>query len=171
MSNRAGWWRRLWTPFFAAAPGRALIRYIAQPIDRVLLPLTRGRFTFSRIVYPTLLLTTIGAKSGQPRETPLIYFRHGERIVLVASNFGGERHPAWYYNLRKHPRATVTLGGHAAPYLAREAAAPERDALWREAVAFYAGYEAYARRAAPRTIPVMVLEPEKKPPRQRGEAG
>lgn len=164
MSNRASWWQRLWAPFFAAAPGRAVIRYVAQPVDRVLLPLTRGRFTLSRVVYPTLLLTTLGAKSGQPRDTPLVYFRDGERIVLVASNYGAERHPGWYHNLRKHPRAIITLGGRSAPYLAREAAGAERDALWREAVAFYAGYEAYARRAAPRPIPVMVLEPEKTTP-------
>lgn len=160
MSNRAGWWQRLWTPLLAAAPGRALIRYVAQPLDRVLLPLTGGRFTFSRIIFPTLMLTTTGAKSGQPRDTPLIFFRDGERIVLVASNYGDERHPAWYHNLRANPRATVTLDGRAAPYLAREAEGAERDELWRKAVAFYDGYSAYQRRAAPRRIPVIVLEPQ-----------
>lgn len=159
MSTRASWWQRLWTPFFASAPGRATIRLIVQPLDRVLLPLTRGRFTVGRLIYPTMLLHTVGAKSGQPRETPLIFFRDGARIVLVASNFGGERHPAWYYNLRASPRAAVTLDGATRPYLAHEAEGAEREALWRTAVAFYGGYESYQRRAGARRIPVMVLEP------------
>lgn len=158
MSTRASWWQRLWTPYLASAAGRAGIRYVAQPLDRLLLPLTRGRLTFSRIFYPTLLLTTTGARSGLPRDTPLIFFRDGGRIVLVASNYGGERHPAWYHNLRAHPRAVVTLGGRTAPHLAREAAGPERDELWRKAVAFYGGYAAYQRRAGPRRIPIMLLE-------------
>lgn len=159
MPNRASLWQRLWAPLLAAAPGRALIRHIAQPIDRALLPLTRGRLTISRLVYPTLLLTTTGARSGQPRSTPLIYFRDGERIVLVASNFGERRHPAWYHNLRATPRAIVTADGTSAPYLAREAEGAEREELWRKALAFYSGYEAYSRRAGGRRIPIMVLEP------------
>ncbi|GAB4441073.1 MAG: nitroreductase/quinone reductase family protein [Chloroflexi bacterium OHK40] len=159
MQDHAAWWRRIWTPFFASAPGRAFIRYVAQPADRLLLPLTRGRFTLSRLVYPTLLLTTIGAKSGRPRATPLIYFRDGPRIVLVASNYGGARHPAWYHNLRTTPRATVTLEGATRPYLAHEASGAERAELWRKAVAFYGGYATYQRCAGPRQIPIMVLEP------------
>lgn len=159
MSTRASWWQRLWTPFFASAPGRAVIRFIALPLDRVLLPLTRGRVAASRIFYPALMLTTTGAKSGAPRDTPLIFFRDGGRIVVVASNFGGERHPAWYYNLRANPRAAVTVDGRTAPYLAREAAGPERDDLWRKAVAFYGGWASYQRRAGPRLIPLMLLEP------------
>jgi deazaflavin-dependent oxidoreductase (nitroreductase family) len=159
MSTRASLWQRLWTPLLAAAAGRALIRYIAQPIDRALLPLTKGRLTISRLLYPTLLLTTTGARSGQPRATPLIYFRDGGRIVLMASNFGEARHPAWYHNLRATPRALVTADGATAPYLAREAEGAEREELWRKALAFYGGYEAYSRRAGGRRIPIMVLEP------------
>ncbi len=159
MAGRANLWQRLWTPLLAAAPGRALIRHVALPIDRVLLPLTRGRLTISRLLYPTLLLTTTGARSGRPRDTPLIYLRDGERIVLLASNFGEPRHPAWYHNLRATPRALVTAGGATAPYLAREAEGAEREELWRRALAFYGGYAAYSRRAGGRRIPIMVLEP------------
>jgi deazaflavin-dependent oxidoreductase (nitroreductase family) len=159
MSSRANWWQRLWTPFLASAAGRAAIRHLAQPLDRLLLPLSQGRLTFSRLFYPTLLLTTTGARSGLPRATPLIYFRDGERIVLVASNYGDERHPAWYHNLRANPRVLVTVGGREAPYSAREALGAERDELWRQAVAFYGGYAAYQRRAPARLIPIVVLEP------------
>lgn len=159
MSTLAGWWQRLWSPLLASRPGGAFVRHALQPIDRLLLPLTGGRATISRLVFPTLMLTTRGAKSGLPRETPLIFFRDGPRIVLVASNFGGASHPAWYYNLRANPRAVVTFGGRAQPYLAREASGAEREALWRRAVALYGGYAVYQRRAGPRLIPVMILEP------------
>jgi deazaflavin-dependent oxidoreductase (nitroreductase family) len=159
MSTRANLWQRLWTPLLTTALGRALIRHIARPIDRALLPLTKGRLTFSRLFYPTLLLTTTGARSGQPRSTPLIYFRDGTAMVLVASNYGEPRHPAWYHNLRATPRALVTADGATAPYLAREAEGAEREELWRKALAFYGGYEAYSRRAGGRRIPIMVLDP------------
>jgi deazaflavin-dependent oxidoreductase (nitroreductase family) len=159
MATRANLWQRLWTPLLTTAPGRALIRHIARPIDRALLPLTKGRLTFSRLLYPTLLLTTTGARSGQPRDTPLIYFRDGGRIVLLASNYGEARHPAWYHNLRATPRALVTVDGATTPYQAREAEGAEREELWRKALAFYAGYAAYSRRAGGRRIPIIVLEP------------
>lgn len=159
MATRANLWQRLWTPLLATALGRALIRHIARPIDRLLLPLTKGRLTFSRLLYPTLLLTTTGARSGLPRATPLIYFRDGGRLVLLASNYGEARHPAWYHNLRATPRALVTVDGATAPFLAREAEGAEREELWRKAVAFYGGYAAYSRRAGGRRIPIMLLEP------------
>jgi deazaflavin-dependent oxidoreductase (nitroreductase family) len=159
MAPRANLWQRLWTPLLAAAPGRALIRYISQPIDRLLLPLTGGRFTLARLLYPTLLLITTGAKSGQPRSTPLIFFRHKGRIVLVASNFGELKHPAWYHNLRANPACSVTADGLTRPFRAREAEGAEREELWQQALAFYAGFDAYRRRAGRRQIPIIILEP------------
>lgn len=159
MVTPASLWRRLWTPFLASGPGRAFIRYVAQPLDRLLLPLSRGRLTFSRLVFPTLMLRTTGARSGQPRDTPLLFMRDGPRLVVLASNYGEVRHPAWYHNLRATPRALVTLDGATRPYSAREATGAERDTLWRQAVALYGGYASYQRRAGPRAIPIIVLEP------------
>ena len=104
------------------------------------------------------LLTTIGRKSGQPRTTPLICGVDGERLILFATNFGGDKHPAWSYNLRANPVATVTYQGQPAPYHSREATAAERARYWPLADAIYAGYAAYRKRAAHREIPVFVLE-------------
>ncbi len=106
---------------------------------------------------PRLILTTIGAKSGQPRVTPLIYLPDGDRVVVIASRGGDMRHPGWYHNLRANPRATLLIGGRSANYQAREASGAEREQLWRRAVALYPGYAVYQRRAARRQIPVMVL--------------
>ena len=97
---------------------------------------------------PVITLNTIGAKSGQLRSTPLIGIPDGDRYVLIASNFGQAHHPAWYYNLKKHPQATVTLRGHTADYVAGEASGEEYDRLWQSAVALYGGYAAYRRAQA-----------------------
>lgn len=158
MTDRASFWQRLWTPLVASPLGSAVVRHLSQPLDRALLQLTRGRVTASQLLYPTLLLTTIGAKSGQPRDTPLIFFRDGARIVLIGSNYGGTRHPGWYHNLRANPYALVTLGGSTRPCLAREVLGAEREELWRRAVAYYPGFAVYQRRAGERLIPIIVLE-------------
>ena len=94
-STRAGGW------FFIT---------VAPPIDRALLRLSKGRISTGGVA-PILLLTTTGAKSGQPRSTPLLYLKDGERFALIASKGGNPRHPAWYHNLRAKPEATLLVGG------------------------------------------------------------
>jgi F420H(2)-dependent quinone reductase len=128
----------------------------------LLIRLSRGRLSVA-IGMPRLILTTIGAKSGQARTTPLIYLPDGERVVLVASNGGSLRHPGWYYNLRANPQATLLIDGRTATYRAREADGAERAELWRRAVAFYPGYAVYQRRAGGRAIPVLVLTRQEQP--------
>lgn len=153
------WWRRIWMPLLASPLGAALVRFGVQPIDRFLLPLTRGRLSLSALIYPTLMLTTIGARSGQPRTVPLIFLPYGEQIILIGSNFGGTHHPAWYFNLRANPLAQVTFRGRTRAFIAHEAQGYERAELWQRAVAYYPGYQAYQRRAEGRNIPIMVLTP------------
>ena len=80
--------------------------------------------------------------------------------MLIASNFGQAHHPAWYYNLKKHPQATVTLRGHTADYVAGEASGEEYDRLWQRAVALYGGYAAYKTRTGGRAIPIIILAPD-----------
>lgn len=106
------------------------------------------------------LLTTIGAKSRQPRTTPLLYTADGESIILIASNGGQPRHPSWYYNLRANPEITFLRGGREQTYIAREVAGDERAALWRKAAALYPGYNVYQQRAGQRQIPVILLTPK-----------
>jgi deazaflavin-dependent oxidoreductase (nitroreductase family) len=125
-------------------------------IDRVLLRLSRGHISVT-LGQPMGLLTTIGAKSGQPRTTPLFYTVDGDTIILIASNGGQPRHPAWCYNLRANPEVTFLHGGTERTYVAREVTGDEREALWRKAARRYPGYNVYQRRAGGREIPVFLL--------------
>lgn len=157
--HELNWWRRIWAPILALPIGKALARYIVLPMDQALLPLTRGRVSLSALLYPTLLLTTIGARSGQTRTVPLLFLHHGEQLVLIASNYGSTRHPAWYFNLRANPVAQTTYRGRTRTFVAHEASGVEYDELWQRAVAYYPAYQAYRRSTAGRPIPIMVLTP------------
>jgi deazaflavin-dependent oxidoreductase (nitroreductase family) len=105
------------------------------------------------------MLTTTGARTGQQRTWPVIAVPDGDNLVVIASNRGQRHHPAWYHNLRAHPRATVTVGGVPRPVQAHEAIGNERERLWRRDLEVYPGRAAYERRAANRRIPVVVLAP------------
>lgn len=137
----------------------APVRRALFALDHLIYRVSGGRAVFLNAFLPTLMLTTTGAKSGQPRTVPLVYVRDGRRIVLIASNFGSAGHPAWYHNLRANPACTVSVGGREQRCVARQAEGAEREELWRRAVALYAGYRTYQARAAGRQIPVIVLEP------------
>jgi deazaflavin-dependent oxidoreductase (nitroreductase family) len=130
---------------------------VANRIDRVLLPATRGRVS-SAPGRNILLLDTIGAKSGQRRRTPLQFVRDGDHVVLIASRGGDVKHPAWFHNLKKRRRVHV-IGPHiTGDWHARIAQGDERERLWRIAAQYYPGYDAYRDRAGGREIPVVVLE-------------
>ncbi len=141
-----------------ARPVSWLYSTLFAPLDPALLRWSKGRFSFSPGV-PMLLLQTTGAKSGLTRETPLAYGRDGGRIVLVASNNGGPKNPAWYYNLRANPQVQATLAGETRQFVAHEAAGDERDRLWAAAVVRNPAYALYQERTDARTIPLLVLEP------------
>ncbi len=107
---------------------------------------------------PVMLLTTVGARSGERRVAPLIYVRDGERVVVVASKGGMDHHPQWYRNLVANPDVEVQIGAAVRPMRARTASREEKAALWPKAVAVYRDYDDYQARTA-RDIPVVVLEP------------
>lgn len=110
---------------------------------------------------PTLLLTTTGRKSGQPRDTPLIYGRSGNRFVVVASLGGAPQHPMWYLNLSHDPNAEIQVGVDHYRVRARDAVGAERDELWKVMSEVFPGYLEYARKTEGiREIPVVVLEPK-----------
>jgi deazaflavin-dependent oxidoreductase (nitroreductase family) len=120
--------------------------------------LTRGRL-FGKIGRaPVLLLTSIGRRSGQPRTAPVLYLADGERVVVVGSNAGNERAPAWSYNLRANPDAEVQIGGEVKSVRARVAEGEERAELWGKMNEQYAGFDDYEERTS-RDIAVFVLEP------------
>lgn len=145
----------MWQPVTAFFAPRA------HQADKLILKVTRGKFTLSEILgWNIIQLTTIGARSGQPRTLPLIGLFDGGRIALIASSFGRRQNPAWYYNLKSHPECEVQSAKGSGTYLAREAEGEEYQKYWQLGVSYYAGYEKYKERAAHRHIPVIVLEPK-----------
>ena len=107
---------------------------------------------------PLLILHTIGSKSGEERETPLLYREHGDDLVIFASYAGADVHPAWYHNLVAHPEATVEIGTETRTVRARVAEPEERDRLWEWNKQDYPGFGDYEAKTD-RVIPVLVLEP------------
>jgi deazaflavin-dependent oxidoreductase (nitroreductase family) len=105
----------------------------------------------------TLLLTTTGRRSGEPRTTPLIYGRSGDDYLLVASNGGSDAPPTWYVNLKANPEVEVQVLADRFKAHARDATLGEKPEMWREMVSHWPPYDDYQRRTD-REIPVVVLE-------------
>ena len=120
--------------------------------------LTRGRLMGKVGQAPVLLLTSTGRRSAQPRTAPVLYLADGERVVVIGSNAGNERAPAWSHNLKANPDAEVQIRGERRQVRARVAEGEERVELWRKMNEQYAGFEDYDERTS-RDIAVFVLEP------------
>lgn len=105
---------------------------------------------------PVLLLTTTGAKSGQPRTSPMMYLPEGDRIFVFASNEGKDNHPSWYHNLRANPSATVEIGTETFPVTTTEITGAEHDRLYDIQAQRYPGFAGYRERTD-RVIPVIEL--------------
>ncbi|MDL4770622.1 MULTISPECIES: nitroreductase family deazaflavin-dependent oxidoreductase [Thermomonosporaceae] len=105
----------------------------------------------------TLLLTTTGRRSGEPRTTPLIYQQDGDAYVVVASKGGDEENPLWYLNLQANPEVRVQVLGDRFTARARTATVEEKPALWKKMAAIWPSYDEYQQKTG-RDIPVVVLE-------------
>jgi deazaflavin-dependent oxidoreductase (nitroreductase family) len=105
----------------------------------------------------TLLLTTIGRKSGEPRTTPLIYQKQGDVYTVVASKGGADEPPLWYLNLEANPEVEVQVRGDKFRARARTATDEEKPALWKVMAETWPAYDDYQRKTE-RPIPVVVLE-------------
>ncbi len=134
---------------------------IQQRIDQYVYGLTGGRTTASSWLsgLPVIMLTTIGAKSGQRRTIPLLGLLDGTQLVVIASNFGQRHHPAWYRNLQAHPRASVTIDGVTHEVEAHELTGEERERYFQRAVDMYPPFVHYLQWSGGRRIPVIELEP------------
>ena len=129
-------------------------------IDGMVLKLTKGKYTLSEIVgWPVIQVTTLGAKTGETYTIPLLGLFDGDKIALIASSFGRQHNPGWYYNLKAHPECQVHFKGRTKNYVARETDGDEREKYWQMGVSYYKGYDVYKIRAAHRKIPVLILEP------------
>jgi deazaflavin-dependent oxidoreductase (nitroreductase family) len=127
------------------------------PLLRIFNRLAMGRIR--RKTGELLILTTVGAKSGSERQSPLRWFPSGEGWLIVASAGGAARNPAWYYNLRAHPdRATVQIGGRTVPVSAEQLHGPERDEAWRQITTAAEQFAKYQTQTD-REIPIIRLMP------------
>lgn len=111
-----------------------------------------GRFADTQIV----LLTTTGAKSGQPRTVPLVTIPRGDRYLLFASNGGSPTHPDWYWNLRANPIATIELGARTVTTKVTELTGAERDAAYAHAIEVIPGIAGNQARTS-RIIPFFAF--------------
>lgn len=154
--NRSpGWFSRTYAAFSNTRLGRFLSIKVVWRVDPLLMRVTGGRFSLD-LVIPTALLETRGAKSGALRRNVVIYFHDGDKVTIVASKLGLEKHPAWFHNLRANPE--VQLGG--VPMLATVVTdEAERRRLWALADNVFAPYAAYRDEAARanREIPIVQL--------------
>jgi deazaflavin-dependent oxidoreductase (nitroreductase family) len=127
-------------------------------VHRALYRATGGRIGARAGRARMLLLETVGRRTGQRRVTPLLYVEDAERFVVVASNAGDDRAPAWFLNLRKQPAAVIQVGAQRIAVAAREASTAESERLWPKLIASYRHYRDYRTRTQ-RRIPIVVLEP------------
>jgi deazaflavin-dependent oxidoreductase (nitroreductase family) len=155
-----GWFARAYSAFAATRLARFLSRHVSWKLDPILLRLTGGRLC-TTLVFPTGVLETTGAKSGESRRNAVIYFHDGERVTLVASNAGAPRHPGWYHNLRAHPE--VVFGGVPMHALEVDDEA-ERQRLSELADNVFPGFAGYRREAdrIGRRIPIVQLVPSQR---------
>ncbi|MDX1882692.1 nitroreductase family deazaflavin-dependent oxidoreductase [Mycolicibacterium sp. 120270] len=144
----------------ATPTGGKIWRKVFAPLEPPLMKATRGRLRVS-VGAPIVVLTSIGARSGEPRDIPLTYFTDGDSVILIASNFGGARHPAWYHNLIANPECELHIGERGGKFVAQEVTGPDRDRLLQLAAnRLTRAFELYPQRAGSRTIPVMRLTPK-----------
>lgn len=132
--------------------------HIGGRVDPVLMRMSGGRINTTG-TNAVVVLKHVGRKSGEERQTPLVYFTHGDDVILIASKGGAPEHPAWLHNLRANPEVELYVGKAGGKYRAREAEGAEREKLWGLATQLNSGYDGYKERAGSRQIPVVVCTP------------
>jgi F420H(2)-dependent quinone reductase len=120
--------------------------------------LTRGAIGGQMSGLKVLLLTTTGRKTGQLRTIPLGYFKQEGNFVLIASNGGANRNPAWFYNLKSNPQVAIQIGNTQMAMQAEQAGSEKREQLWSELVKMAPAYKQYTQRTK-REIPMVILQP------------
>jgi len=126
-------------------------------VHRLLYVASRGVIGGRVLWIRMLLLVNVGRRTGRIRRTPLLYVKDGDRWIVVASNAGRDRNPAWWYNLASRPRARIQIGGEEVDVTWRQAGPEECETLWPKLTESYPFYPEYRKRAR-REIPVVILE-------------
>jgi deazaflavin-dependent oxidoreductase (nitroreductase family) len=137
--------------------GATGLRWVGK-LNAPLYRLSGGRIGGKVGKAPVLLLTTTGRKSGQKRTAPVVYLQDGERMVVINTNAGNAKVPAWSLNLAADPHAEVEVGKRKIDVVARVAEGEERAELWRKHIDQYAGFDDYDA-VLDREPKVIVLDP------------
>jgi deazaflavin-dependent oxidoreductase (nitroreductase family) len=147
----------------ALRPVAAVFRHSFHHVDRWCLGILGGR-TLSGVLagVPNVLLTTTGARSGEPRTVPLVGLSRSDgATAVVGTRWGSQHNPGWFYNLTKDPRAIIERGEARADVVARRVIDDgEYDEIMRQADAVYVGFAKYRRRISRRAVPIFVLQPQ-----------
>lgn len=138
--------------------GSQFSRHVMPRIDKVLIPRTNGRLS-AMGVGKAGLVTTTGAKSGQPRTNPLTLIDDSRGLLAIGSNYGRPTHPGWSANLLANPECVVEFNGPPKVYRAELLTGDARSAAWATIVDFFSGYDNYRVNCAPREIRVFRLRP------------
>ena len=161
---RGGRLQRLVQKVGATGPGTAILGAIVVPLDRLVDRLSNGRTTAARARggFPVVWLTTIGARSGEPRTIPMNAIPHRGDFALVGTNMGKGSSPAWAHNLRANPEATLTYSEREYPVRATEIRGEEYEEVFATAINIYPGYARY-RRASNHEAPIFVVTARRDP--------
>lgn len=152
------WYARALTAFGHTPVGAWCIKHLFSGIDSLLYRWSKGRICVAGpMLFPTLLLTTTGRKTGKERTTPLLYLRDGENLIVGSANVGMEQAAAWPLNVAANPHVRVQLGATIRPYAARPGTPDEIEHYWPQFAAIYPPFATYAARAGLRKL--FVLEP------------
>lgn len=133
----------------------AVIRF-AVWIYTGLYRLTNGKIGGTIVGLKVLLLTTTGRKTGRQRTKPLCYFVEGQDVVIIASNGGADKHPAWFLNLKSDPRVGVRINGAQFPATAEVSDPKTRQKLWQKLISLSPYYTKYGDKTK-RRIPMILL--------------
>jgi deazaflavin-dependent oxidoreductase (nitroreductase family) len=158
--DRANAAQRALRRFAASGPGSWLFVRIAHRLDKALYKRSEGRFMLSSALsgLPVAMLTTTGARTGKKRTVPVLGLPSPEGLAVIASNYGGDKHPAWCHNLLANPEGEVAIDGERRRFRAIEVDGERRQRIWDHALTVYPGFAQYDRRASHRRIHVFVLE-------------
>ncbi|MET0736372.1 MAG: nitroreductase family deazaflavin-dependent oxidoreductase [Microbacterium sp.] len=149
--TRTGWFRRVATT-------------VLPFVERFLARVSGGRVQLTNFIVPSLTLHTIGAKSGEPRDAPLMYTADGKgRAIVAGTNWAGAKHPAWTANLLAHPDAEITVRGRRMAVRATLIPDEERDAVWAMMEAQWPDYRQYERDSG-RSARIFLLQPVRREP-------
>ena len=151
--------REIVAPITRTAWFRWIARTALPRFERWLQRVSRGRVQLTAFLVPSLTLHTIGAKSGEPRDAPLMYTADGKgRAYVAGTNWAGAKHPAWTANLLAHPDAEITVRGRRMAVRATLVPDEERDAVWAIMEAQWPDYREYERDSG-RTARIFLLQP------------